>query len=345
MIKLPSWLSGERPSLPKIPESHWHPIQDHAPCGPSLEYDHDFAVLQSRLRPRAEVQYGQFIQAASGPDWGEIEREALALLQRSRDLQVLLWFTRSRTLRAGAPGLLEGLQWMVALLQHWPDDVHPQLFIDGERDPAVRANVLAGLADPEGLLGDLRQLEVASGSGLRLTLRDIERALAKTRAADAPSPEAVRQQLRHLHDKRDSTLLTLQACALAVAELQTLCQRQLGSDAPNLQPLTQLLQSLEPPAAVVAAPRSSTAAPPAPAPDPMPPQTLQALPPTHATSVNAQREQVRLALRAARQWIEEHEPSSPVAVLLKQAERMWGKRFSEIAHAIPPDLLSQWDQD
>jgi predicted component of type VI protein secretion system len=56
------------------------------------------------------------------------------------------------------------------------------------------------------------------------------------------------------------------------------------------------------------------------------------------------REQVRDALAQVREWIEHHEPSSPVAVLLKQAERMWGKRFSEVAHMIPPDLLRAWDQ-
>lgn len=30
-------------------------------------------------------------------------------------------------------------------------------------------------------------------------------------------------------------------------------------------------------------------------------------------------------------------------VLLRQSERMVGKRFSEIANAIPAELLAQWD--
>jgi type VI secretion system protein ImpA len=58
-----------------------------------------------------------------------------------------------------------------------------------------------------------------------------------------------------------------------------------------------------------------------------------------------QREHIRQLLGQVRHWIELHEPSSPVAVLLKQADRMWGKRFSEIAHVIPPDLLQSWDRD
>ena len=67
--------------------------------------------------------------------------------------------------------------------------------------------------------------------------------------------------------------------------------------------------------------------------------------PTLQGSVTDQREQVRQSLAQVRQWIELHEPSSPVAVLLKQAERMWGKRFSEVAHIIPAELLQAWDQD
>ena len=39
-----------------------------------------------------------------------------------------------------------------------------------------------------------------------------------------------------------------------------------------------------------------------------------------------------------------HEPSSPVALLLQQAERLVGKRYAEVADALPPELLRAWDQ-
>jgi hypothetical protein len=34
-----------------------------------------------------------------------------------------------------------------------------------------------------------------------------------------------------------------------------------------------------------------------------------------------------------------------VAILLKHAERLWGKRFADLAQAIPPELVQAWDQD
>jgi type VI secretion system protein ImpA len=58
-----------------------------------------------------------------------------------------------------------------------------------------------------------------------------------------------------------------------------------------------------------------------------------------------EREQIRALLLQVRRWVEHHEPSSPVTILLKQADRMWGKRFSEVAHMIPSDLMRVWDQE
>ncbi|RZL93302.1 MAG: hypothetical protein EOP76_09550 [Variovorax sp.] len=61
--------------------------------------------------------------------------------------------------------------------------------------------------------------------------------------------------------------------------------------------------------------------------------------------VAATRDDVLRGICAAREWFEAHEPSSPVAVLLKQAERMVGKRFSQVAGSIPIDLLQKWEAE
>ena len=48
-------------------------------------------------------------------------------------------------------------------------------------------------------------------------------------------------------------------------------------------------------------------------------------------------------IREARVWFEQHEPSSPIPVLLKRAERLVGKRYADVVTAIPLDLLTQWE--
>ena len=62
-----------------------------------------------------------------------------------------------------------------------------------------------------------------------------------------------------------------------------------------------------------------------------------------ASGVAASRQEAQAWIACARQWFDMHEPSSPVGVLLRQAERLVGKRYAEVAAAIPMDLLLRWD--
>ncbi|MDQ0083786.1 hypothetical protein J2W35_004152 [Variovorax boronicumulans] len=57
------------------------------------------------------------------------------------------------------------------------------------------------------------------------------------------------------------------------------------------------------------------------------------------------RRDVLNSIHIAREWFEMHEPSSSVAVLLMQAERMVGKRFSQVADSIALGLLQRWDPE
>ncbi|HEV6968736.1 MAG TPA: type VI secretion system ImpA family N-terminal domain-containing protein [Roseateles sp.] len=338
-----------------VPEPWLHPVAPDAPSGPSLEYDPEFAVLAARLAPKAEVQYGRFTAAPPEPDWKDIERDCRRLLLRSKDLNLLLWFTRSRTSQAGALGLLQGLCALQQVCERFGDTVHPQLHIEGHFEPLVRANTLAGLCDPEGLLREVRELVIVPGTAQRLKVRDVERAFAVPRPAQALEPQAVQRQLDDLSRRRDEPLLALQACAACVQSLQSWAERSLADEAPNLKPLMDLLRPLlgatsprlplpgtAPPAPVDTA-AAATPAEDALAPSPQPPAPTAALPMPGA-GVHS-RDDVRAVLAQARTWIEAHEPSSPILPLLKQAERMWGRRFSEIAHMVPPELLRAWDQD
>lgn len=50
-------------------------------------------------------------------------------------------------------------------------------------------------------------------------------------------------------------------------------------------------------------------------------------------------------IKAAREWFEANEPSSPIPVLLMRAEQVVGKRYAEIVAAIPAELLMQWERE
>ncbi len=336
--------TGAEPTAYAMParieaDNRLSPFSAAAPCGPSLEYDAEYAVLLARMSPRGDAQYGQFVGTPDAPNWAEVERDCRRLLLRTRDINLFVWLCRARTRLAQAPGLAQSLVLLAEALQTWPEAVHPQLVIEGERDPAVRANALAALADPEGLLSDVREIVIAANAARHLTVREVERAFAVPRTLDATSPEAMTQQLADLSatasDAAQAPLPLLAQAAEATAQIVAWAGQHLGQDAPPLHGLVRLLahfQRTEPlavAAVVVAAPGS---------------------PPSSPTSVasregHATRDDILCEIRIARRWFETHEPSSPVAVLLKQAERMTGLRFSQVADAIPLDLLRKWDAD
>ncbi|MBO9647903.1 MAG: type VI secretion system ImpA family N-terminal domain-containing protein [Variovorax sp.] len=322
------------------------PISDGAPCGASLEYDAEYAVLLSRMTPRGDAQYGDFVGTSEAPNWAEIERDCRRLLLRTRDINLFVWLCRARVRLAQANGLAQSLSMLATVLQTWPEAVHPQVVIEGQAEPEVRANALAGLADPEGLLGDVREILVASNTAVRLTVRDVERAFAVPRFSDAPSPDSVVRQLEALRATTDAKApvhLLSQAAGQARA-IDEWARRQLGGDAPSLQGLLRLLDLFVAPEHEEAEPQIQTTYE---QPSTWPEETHESSTLDRTAAASAPGRQTRRHalsdIRSAREWFETNEPSSPVAVLLRQAERMVGKRFSQVVDSIPLDLLRKWE--
>ncbi|WP_211455186.1 ImpA family type VI secretion system protein [Collimonas antrihumi] len=341
------------------------PLSDTAPCGPNLEYDSEYMLLMAKAEPKSSAQYGDFVDMPEAPNWAEIERDCRRLLLRSHDITLLTLLLRCRTRGAQAAGLHEGMAMLVGFLEHYPEFIHPQLLIDGERDPALRANALAALVDPDGLLSDIREITLSKSLAMRLQVRDVERAFALPRPADALSAEVVQRQLADLHHARDATLKDLAETLLLLERLQKWCHDNLPEHAPDLYPLIRLLGLFgsksnvvvqKPHAKVNAAVplvAGAEARHPAFSPSHIH-KYLNVFNEQGGTSMTQTilsshpidgRQAALQSIRDAREWFELAEPSSPVAVLLRQAEKMVGKRFSEVAQSIPPDLLERWEQD
>ncbi len=186
----------------------------------------------------------------------------------------------------------------------------------------------------------------------------MERSLSALRPADALAPESVRQQLADLEARGTLPLDAFRQAAETTERLQRHARETLNDQAPDFSRLTQLLALL--PGAV----QSTT-------PEILPqPQAEQ---PENATidhTEQMQAEQIALPvriseeispmtgaeprqirdrndalerLRVIRRWFEHSEPSSPSIPLLRQAERLVGKRFSEVINEIPVELLEKWD--
>ena len=310
------------------------PIDGAHPCGANLEYEPAFIALQAKVAVRPEVQYGQFLSVPEAVNWREVEHDCRVLLQRTRDMRLLVLLARCGARLGHAAGLRDGLSALAHLLEKWPDALHPQPMIDGEADPVLRASALAALADPHGLMRDVRELVIDGNGPLALHMRDIEKAMARTRPADALPPESVAQQLAALRARQDAGLAALDAARSAVLSIDHWARQHLAEDRPDLQPLLQLL-------GLVA---SKTVEAEAPAATPEACGDVAA-PGDPAAAQPMSREAVLASIHQARIWFERHEPSSPVPLLLRQAERLTGKRFDELFQAIPADLVERWARD
>ncbi|HEY2019787.1 ImpA family type VI secretion system protein [Paraburkholderia sp.] len=345
------------------------PVDADAPCGPDLEYDPDFVMLLAAAAPRAEAQYGDFVDVPAPANWAEIERDCRALLLRTKDIRLAIILLRCRVRLDGAAGLRDGLAFLKAMFECYGEALHPLPVFEGERDPVMYANAIAAIADTNGVLGDMRGIAMPRAAGVKLHLRDIEKAFAMPRQKDALAPESVVRLLKELSGRRDATIAAFAEARGLTENIAAWCNEKLGADAPDLGALHRALQPFAQPqldgggAAVSGAarhasvhdddsasgqPSAASATTPAAAPTLItgvaPPSEIPA---DHLSAIAiappVDRWGALAAIQQTRMWFEQNEPSSPVIVLLRQSERMVGKRFSELAQIIPADLLAKWD--
>lgn len=336
------------------------PIAPDLPCGEDLEYDPQYMELFIRIIPREKKVIGGSMGSErleseyESVRWSEVERDCLDLLRRTRDVRLFVVLLRCRTQQAGPEGLVQGLLALERHLTLWPEALHPRLETDGEPDSMPRSDALLALTEPQGLLADIRALPVAGSGSLRLDVRDVERSFSMPLPDDALPPEAMRHRLGEIRAASLPEFLLLLEALRLIRRIDTLIHTSLSlgdqgasEDGPDLSSLLQLLGRLElreqesvlespaPPATV--APESSQLPSPADAADtPLAPSPVreQGIPNRHVAKER---------IKEIRLWFEEHEPSSPVPVLLRQAEQLIGRRFADLVTSIPPDLLEKWE--
>jgi type VI secretion system protein ImpA len=338
------------------------PVNDSEPCGPDLEYDPEFIVLAGKMVTRVEAQYGDFVGTPEPVNWSDIDRDCRRLMMRSKDIRLAVLFTRCRTRLANAAGLAEGIGLLAAWLETFPASIHPQPGVDTDHDAAleIRMNALQSLTDTAGLLADVREIALTKSTATRLQVRDVERAFAHPRPGDALAPESVTRQLDDLRAQQPATLAGFDEALAGVAVIDAWSREHLGLYAPDLSALTRMLRHLAGgerrsdkalPEVVVAdaqfidedegtAPNEPLSA----AEESAAPQVPAAID-RRANTTSTDRHAALELIREARQWFEQHEPSSPIPVLLRRAEQFVGKRYAEVVHAIPAELLTQWSSD
>ncbi|WP_081051654.1 type VI secretion system protein TssA [Burkholderia diffusa] len=323
-------------------------VSRETPCGPNLEYDADFLQLQERATPRAEQQYGDTVIPAETPDWRAVERLALALSERTKDLRVAAYLARSWTEQHGIAGYADGLALVAGLIERWWDDLHPRLDADGEPDPTPRMNALADVAGAHECARAARRQPLFDGGP---SVRDAERVLDGRDDAAGPAAGSREGLVAALSTARDDGRVPIDAVRAVLSALDAIRAHvtdRLGSewspDASDTEKaLQRIVREMPEPAArpadgsIPATPRASGAAHSASAPAAVP--NGQAW----RDAEIASRDDVRLGLDKMCRYFELHEPSHPAPLLLRRAQRLLALDFYEIIRDLAPESLPKLD--
>lgn len=326
------------------------PVSEDSPSGEDLEYDPVFQEMEVMMETTAEQEFGDTIIPGSGPDWKGVAAQVEDLNKRTRDLRVLTCGALADLSLKGLKVFSDSLESLNTCIETFWDSIHPQLDVEDDNDATMRLNALQILNDYEMVSFGLERAPLLEVRGLgSFSLRDIEIAEGKTTPvgdetvhdialiqgafgdaeADVISVlgEGVRGSISQL--KRASTLwdkLATNAPGLEFGEILKV-----------LEEIRQAVEKYAPQAAV----ESEEGAEGEGADETQVEGgagTAGSVP--LSGSINNRTDVVK-AIDKICDYYTTHEPSSPIPLLLRRAQRLVAKSFVEILEDMAPDGVAQ----
>jgi len=313
------------------------PISDDQPCGENLEYDPDFQQMEAMLQSKSEQEFGDTVIAGSGPDWKGVGKQAADLLKRTRDLRVLSYAAISQLHTGGLAAFRDALEALNACLEaHW-DIIHPEMDAEDNNDATMRFNTLQILNDRQLVSDGLERTPLVVLKGLgAFSLHDIELAEGKIDAAEGEDVQDIALIQGAFGDASPDDLAALGA---AIGGSMEQLNRTAGlwgtlaADAPaldvdeslkTLKDIRHALSTYAPVAAAVASADDSA-------------EGADAAPAAPVSNAVNNRNDVIHAIDRICEYYATQEPSSPVPLLLRRAQRLVAKSFYEILEDMIPD--------
>ncbi len=325
------------------------PISDDAPAGDDLEYDPEFLALERAAAPKAERAVGESVKAAEEPDWDKVEELACALLARSKDLRIAVHLTTAWTRTSGMPGWAAGLSLIRSLVEHFWDTVYPQLDAEDDNDPTMRVNSVVPLGDLQATLGYFRTTPFVQSPRLgRFNLRDLRIAngtLKTTAASEGPEASMTEIEACCMDCAEDELLAATTAIRESLEHakaIDAIFIDRVGTAGPDfknlLSEIHELKKFLEPQLArrmpAEAAEGGSDAAADAAG-------DTGGSARAAATGAIAGPQDVTRRIDELCDYYARHEPSSPVPLLLRRAQRLIGMNFEDLLKDLAPGGIQE----
>jgi type VI secretion system protein ImpA len=327
-------------------------------CGPNLEGEQAFLALENEARGKPEVQYGATITPALPPDWKIVRSMAKELLGRSRDLRLAVYLLRANLALNGIAGMVDSLVLIERLLDARWDGVYPLLDAEENNDPTERISCLANLCDAETLVRELKDATLLTLPGLGpLTIKLLEIAYGESQPApgrEKIEPASIERAIADIDRAKLAAVVDALGRALgAVVNIEAMLVRRVGSaKALNFDALTRPLRKAheflarQQGQAAGASAEAGEGAPPAGtaavavAADAVPqagPLVGQA---DGAGEIRSRADVVSTLDRLIHYYFQ-HEPSSPIPILLARAKRLVPMSFFELMQDLAPEGIAQ----
>jgi type VI secretion system protein ImpA len=320
------------------------PIAEDSPCGDDLEYDPAFAELETVIQGKPEQQFGKTIIPAEEPDWRDIQKRVLPLLERSRDMRLAVYLVRALLGTQGFVGFGEGLELLKGLLQTYWEQMHPRLDPADDNDPTMRANILGSLCDWDMMLRRIRETPlVHSRTFGRFGLREIDIAAGTQPApegSEAPTTAAIDGAFTECDvEELKATAAAVRGALASVAAIDAYFTDQVGAaQAPDMGELIKNLKEAQQVLTERLSRRGVSEVVPvaeealegeAGLPGDAAAQAGGAAAPVRIGEITTRDDVIRLLDKIC-DYYAKYEPSSPVPLLLHRAKRLASKHFMDI---------------
>ena len=352
------------------------PLSDESPCGPDLEYDSEFGEMERAAQGKGEQQFGDTIVAAEPPDWKDVNRRVQSLLERTKDMRVAAYLARCSLHMDGLPGFRFALELLRGYVETYWDSVHPELDHSDNDDPTYRTNTLITLCDEETILRELRDAPIVSSRAMgQFSIRDLENARdaadrpaekpsegawAEDESAPAPEPQPSGPTLAAIDAAfSDAAVEDVQATEEAtrlsaehVAAIEQYVTEQVGvGNAVSLLPVQNILEEINKVLVSQLERRGVYAdTPESEGDDALAPDAAESTGQTGEVEaaaafqlngrINSRDEAIKVLDKVC-DYYERNEPSSPLPLLIRRAQRLASKSFLDIIRDLAPDAITQ----
>lgn len=330
-------------------ESLLVPLDQESPSGPDLEYDPDFLALERAAVAKPERVMGDEVKAAEEPDWDVVADKARALLERSRDLRAAVHLATASLRISGLAGWASGLGLVRGLLENFWDSVHPQLDAEDDNDPTARVNAVAFIADPLGALGYFVTTPFVQSQRLgRFSLRELRIANGELKVAppaDGEPPLPTMTEIDACCLDCDESQLAGSAQAVAAVldhanAIDRIFTERVGTAGPELKPLLADAGELKRFLDQQLAKRNPQAAEGSEAGGEVAEGDGSKGSGGGNGRINGPQDVIR-RIEELCAYYDRAEPSSPVPLLLRRAQRLVGKNFADLLKDLAPGGMSE----